>query len=217
VSLDPFDALRLPAEPVAPDTRFAATLRARLAAALATPRPDDLAVVELPPRRSTVMPSPTTPAATTEFRSTITPYVCVARAADAIAWYGEVFDAVETVRYTGDDGRIGHAEVDIAGARLMLSDEYPDYGVAAPSLHGGIAFTLHLQVADVDAVHRRAVAAGARSEREPEDQSYGERSATIIDPFGHRWMIQTTIAHPTIEEIDAASEGFTVTQPPADG
>ena len=145
----------------------------------------------------------------------IVPYICVHDAAAALAWYADAFGAVETIRYTGDDGRIGHAEMVISGARLMLSDEYPDYDALSPRALGGTTVALTLQVGDVDAVHARAVATGATSRREPADEPYGERSCTIIDPFGHKWMVQTPIATPTVEQVQARTEGFTITTPTA--
>ncbi len=145
----------------------------------------------------------------------IVPYICVLDAAAALRWYADVFGAVETVRYTGDDGRIGHAEMRLNGALLMLSEPYPEYGVIAPQ-PGGSTFSLHVEVPDADAVHAAAVALGATSLSEPADQAYGARSCTIIDPFGHRWMVQTPIANPTLDEVNAAMEGFTATAPPDD-
>jgi uncharacterized glyoxalase superfamily protein PhnB len=204
--VSPFDDLRLLAElepAVRPDPRFVARLRARIAAAL-TADLDDLPAVDLPERRTTVT-EPTTAIAT------IQPYICVSPATEAIAWYGAVFEAVETVRYTGDDGRIGHAEISIGGAEVMLSDPYPEMDVVSPLELGGTTTTLHLTLPDVDAVFSRAAAAGATIEREPTDQPYGLRSMTLRDPFGHRWMVGTPIGSPTTEEIQAATPDFTIT------
>ena len=100
----------------------------------------------------------TTPTTT----STITPYICVSPATEALAWYRDALGAVETIRYTGDDGRVGHAEMLIAGAHVMLSDEYPELEVVSPTTLGGTPTTLHVAVPDVDAVYERVVAAGAR-------------------------------------------------------
>ena len=140
----------------------------------------------------------------------IVPYLCIEGAAAALDWYGSVFGAVEAVRYVGDDGRVGHAELLIEGARVMVSDPYPEVGVGAPT-GGPAAVSLNLNVTDVDSVFERAVAGGAVVQREPEDQPYGERACTVVDPFGHRWMIQTTIANLTTDEIQAGIDGFTVT------
>ena len=149
--------------------------------------------------------------------STITPYLTVTGGPAAIDWYVAVLGAVEQTRYTGDDGRIGHAELTIGGARFMLSDEYPEFGagVVSPTTLGGTPFSMHVEVPDVDAVYARVVADGrALVGREPHDEAYGARSFDMIDPFGHRWMIQTPIATPTIEEIQAGMEGFTITAAP---
>jgi uncharacterized glyoxalase superfamily protein PhnB len=212
MSADPFDDLRLLADldpAVRPDPRFVARLRARIAAAL-TDDHDDLPVVDLPERRTTVIEPTTEPVTATV---TIQPYICVSPAAEAIAWYGDVFEAVETVRYTGDDGRVGHAEISIGGAEVMLSDPYPEMDVVSPLELGGTTTTLHLTVPEVDAVFTRAAAAGATIERAPADQPYGLRSMTLRDPFGHRWMVATQIGTPTAEEVQAATPDFTITTP----
>jgi predicted enzyme related to lactoylglutathione lyase len=96
----------------------------------------------------------------------------------------------------------------------MLSDEYPEVGpgVVSPTTLGGTPFSMHLDVPDVDAVHARVVADGrAVVGRPPHDEPYGARSFDVLDPFGHRWMIQTPIATPTVEEIEAGMEGYTIT------
>ena len=79
----------------------------------------------------------------------------------------DALGAVESIRYTGDDGRIGHAEVLIAGANVMLSDEYPELEVVSPTTLGGTSMTLHVEVPDVDAVYERVAAAGARVPHRP--------------------------------------------------
>ena len=125
-------------------------------------------------------------------QSPLSPYLMVAGAADAIDWYREVFGAIETTRFVGDDGRIGHAELLIGRAVLMLADEYPELDLVGPIARGGTSVSLHLEVA-VDDTYARAMAAGASSVRGPEDQFHGNRNATIIDPFGHRWMLSQPI------------------------
>jgi uncharacterized glyoxalase superfamily protein PhnB len=186
------DQLRIVDEPAAPDARFVARLRAQLVGALDE---HDLPTVPLP-ERSPIM-TETAAAPTT---TNLTPYICVSPARDALAWYADVFGAVETIRYTGDDGRIGHAEITVEGAQLMLSDEYPDLGVVSPTTLGGTPTTLHLTVPDVDDVYERFVAAGGRPAGPPRDEAYGARSFSALDPFGHRWMIQTPTGTPTVEE-----------------
>ena len=139
---------------------------------------------------STDTPTPT-PTDDPDSRTTnpLVPYLAVDDAAAALDWYRDVFGAVEVMRFVGDDGRVGHAEIVIGDAQLFLSDEYPDLDVIGPKARGGTSVMLHLEVVDVDHSHRRAVAAGATSPRPPADQGHGNRSATVIDPFGHRWML----------------------------
>jgi predicted enzyme related to lactoylglutathione lyase len=86
----------------------------------------------------------------------------------------------------------------------------------APTTLGGTPFSMHLEVPDVDAVHARVVADGrAQVGREPHDEPYGARSFDMVDPFGHRWMIQTPLGEPTIEEIESQMEGYTITAAPS--
>jgi PhnB protein len=121
----------------------------------------------------------------------ITPYLAIAGAADAIAFYKKAFGATEVMRMAAPGGKVGHAEVEIGGSRIMLSDEYPDMGFLSPKTIGGSPVGLHLYVHDVDAVTRQAVAAGAKELRPVKDQFYGDRTGTIEDPFGHVWHIAT--------------------------
>lgn len=144
----------------------------------------------------------------------LTPYITVHDAAAAIEWYKTVFGAIESVRYVGKDGRIGHCELVIHGSPLMISDEYPDHGAVSPRTLGGTAFKLNLDVDDVDAIWAVASSHGADGQRPPEDQAYGQRSCSFSDPFGHQWMVQTTISSPTAAEIQAASgDEFTIITP----
>ncbi len=186
---DPLEALRRPAEPRSPDQTFARVLRARLERALALPKgiaavmtthieAEIAAEAAVPPGRS------------------VTPYLAVADARGALDWYVEVLGArllAEPV--VMPDGRVGHAELELEGARLMLSDEHPEIGVVAPAPGVGAAVTLHAEVAEVDRVVERAVAHGAALERPPGDNPYG-RIGVIRDPFGHRWMLNSALPAP---------------------
>lgn len=196
---DPLDALRLPATPVAPDPAFTARLRARLEAALAPepPDPDALPAIRLRPEEDTVTDT------TTTTTNALTPYLSVGDAAAALDWYRDVLGALETNRFVGDDGRVGHAEVVIGGATMMLADEYPEVGVHAPAHYGGTPVSLHLEVVDVDHTFRLAVDAGAEVERDPSDQFHGNRNAIVTDPWGHRWMLSQPI---DAERADAAAD-----------
>ena len=191
--MNPFEQLRRDDRPESPSPRFAALLRTRVEEALALGAP--VPTLHLPERSLTVTsaesntepktePAPAAIAAPPV--AAITPYLCVADAAAALDWYAMAFEAVETVRYAGDDGRIGHAEMLIGGARLMLSDPYPEMAVVPPDPSGS-SVTLHLNLPDVDAVYARAVA-GVSGWRAG-GPAPTERSSAVIDLFGHRWMI----------------------------
>jgi PhnB protein len=134
--------------------------------------------------------------------STITPYITVKGAANAIEFYKKALGAVESAaRYTEPGGRVGHAEIAIGGARIMLADEHPEIQVLSPQTLGGSPTMFHLTVAEAGATVARAVAAGATVLRAVQDQPYGERSGTIEDPFGHRWMIATHLEDVSKEEL----------------
>ena len=120
-----------------------------------------------------------------------TPYLCCKDAARAIEFYKKAFGATEAIRLSEPGGRIGHAEIRIGDAPIMLSDEYPEMDVRSPESLGGSPVLIHLYVDDVDALASQAVAAGAKLLRPVADQFYGDRSGALTDPFGHRWMIAT--------------------------
>ena len=131
----------------------------------------------------------------------LTPYICCQDAPRAIEFYKKAFGARETMRLAEPSGKIGHAEVDIGGSILMISDEYPDYGALSPTSIGGTPVKLHLYVDDADAVFARAIEAGAKVVRALEDQFYGDRSGTIQDPFGHVWFVSMKKEDLTAEEV----------------
>ncbi len=133
--------------------------------------------------------------------SAVTPYLCVKGAAAAIDFYKEVFGARETMRLAAPGGAIGHAEITIGGALIMLADEFPELGVLSPRSLGGSPVTIHLYVADVDAIAKRAVAAGAKILRQVEDHFYGDRAGRLEDPFGHVWWIATHKEELSADEI----------------
>jgi uncharacterized glyoxalase superfamily protein PhnB len=128
-------------------------------------------------------------------------YIRIKDAGKAIDFYQRAFGAAEKFRLTEPGGRIGHAELDFGGTTLMLSDEFPEYGIHGPQTIGGTTLTIHLHVDDADALIRRAVAAGATIVRPATDQFYGERSGTVRDPFGHEWNIGHEIEKLAPEEM----------------
>lgn len=129
------------------------------------------------------------------------PYLRLRGAAAAIEFYQKAFGATELLRLTEPGGRIGHAEIKIGEAVLMLSDEYPEYGIKGPATLGGTTFAMHLHCSNVDALIERAVLAGATLVRPAEDQFYGERSGMVRDPFGHEWLLGHSIEQVSPEEM----------------
>jgi len=119
------------------------------------------------------------------------PYVACSDARAAIAFYRDVFGMELEMCLEMSDGRIGHAELKLPDLWLYVADTFPEMGVRSPTDLGGTAVSLSMYVEDVDDVFARAVAAGARAEREPNDAFYGDRVAVVIDPAGHRWMLHT--------------------------
>ena len=124
----------------------------------------------------------------------ITPYLIVENAVEFIDFLSGAFGAVERLRMAMPQGGIGHAEVEIDGATLMLADAMPPEYPPTSSL-------IHLYVADCDTVYAQAIAAGANSVAEPADQFYGDRLARVTDPFGIQWSISTHIEDVGFEEI----------------
>lgn len=186
---DPFDVLRTPVEPIEPDPNFTARLRSRIERALALPEGTDMPRIVLDPEP---LSEPMAPNEVSAYPGVV-PYLAVADARRALAWYVDVLGA----RPRGEpivmpDGRIGHAEIDVGGGVLLLSDQHPEIGVVAPVPGLGASVSLHLEVVDVDAAADRAVAAGARLDRAPADNPYG-RNAVVVDPFGHRWMLTAPV------------------------
>jgi PhnB protein len=134
---------------------------------------------------------------------TVQPYLQIRGASEAIEFYKKVFEATERMRMATPDGRIGHAEIIIGDSCIMLADEATDRQVYSPPQLGGSPVSIMLYVDDCDATYQRAVEEGAKSLREPADQFYGDRSAGIEDPFGHRWWIGTHIREVSAQDLKA--------------
>jgi PhnB protein len=134
---------------------------------------------------------------------TLTPSLTVHDAAGAIDFYKRAFDALELNRSPAPDGkRVFHAEVEIGDSRLMLSDEFPEMGGGGgPRSLGGTPVNLWMYVEDTDDVYRRAVEAGAKGLSPPSDGFWGDRWASVEDPFGHRWSIATRVEEVPEDEL----------------
>ena len=142
----------------------------------------------------------------------ITPYLSVKGAADAIEFYKKAFGATEMMRLANPDGTLGHAELKIGDALIMLADEYPDYGNLSPKTLGGSAVRLHMYVEDVDAFFEKAIAAGAKVLIPVADQFYGDRSGRLEDPFGHVWLVSTHIEDVTPDEMELRMKAYSEKQ-----
>ena len=132
---------------------------------------------------------------------TLTTYLTMEHAAEAIDYYKEVFGARERIRMEAPDGKIGHAELQIGDSLLMLSDAFPDATSRPPTELGGTTAGAFMYVEDVDAVVKRAVGSGATITMEVADQFWGDRFGSITDPFGHVWSIATHVEDVPPEEI----------------
>jgi PhnB protein len=130
----------------------------------------------------------------------VTPYLIVDGAESAIRWYGEALGATESVRLPMGD-KIAHAEIRIGDSVVMLADEFPDMDICGPKSRGGATSSLMVYVEDVDAAFARAVAAGATVDKPIEDQFYGDRSGSIVDPFGHKWTLATHVEDVPEDEL----------------
>ena len=138
---------------------------------------------------------------------TLTPSVVVNDAKKAMDFYQSAFGATETYRLPMGD-RIAHAEMEVAGSRFMLSDEFPEWGALSPTSRGGATGSLMVYVPDVDAAIDRATKAGAKVLQPPENQFWGDRMGTVQDPFGHKWMFGTHVEDVAPEEMQRRGEAW---------
>jgi PhnB protein len=149
------------------------------------------------------MPSSTKPKPIPDGYRRVTPALVVQRAAEALDFYAEVFQATERTRFPGPGGTIAHAEIEIGDAVVMVEDESPYMGTKAPPPAGidGSPTSLFIYVEDVDAVVAHAVKLGAKVQRPVQDQFYGDRDGSIADPFGHAWTVATHVEDVAPDEL----------------
>jgi len=185
------------------DERISALLRVATQLCL-LPRPDFKARLKSDLERRALMATTakTAPAASKvkpipEGHHSVSPLLCVKGAASAIEFYKRAFGATEVTRLSMPGGKIGHAEIQVGDSRIMLSDEFPEYGNRSPESIGGSPVIVHLYVEDVDALAARVSAAGIKVD--VADQDYGDRAGRFTDPFGHKWHISTHRVDMTFE------------------
>ena len=138
----------------------------------------------------------------------VTPYLSIKGAAEAIEFYKRAFSATELFRLVAPSGEIGHAEIKIGDSPIMLADPCEEGAFRNPQSLGGSSVGLHVYVEDVDALFVQAVDAGAKAVRPVQDQFYGDRTGTLEDPFGHVWFLATHKEELTPEEINRRAEAL---------
>lgn len=137
----------------------------------------------------------------------ITPYLIIKGAADAIEFYKKAFGATELFRME-HQGQVGHAEIKIGDSPIMLADEQPAMGYVGPKTLGGTPVSLMIYVEDVDTIYAQAIKSGGEEVKALQDQFYGDRSGTLKDPFGHVWTVATHKEDVTPEEMDKRVKAF---------
>ena len=138
----------------------------------------------------------------------VTPYLIISGAAQAIEFYKKAFGAKELLRLDCGGGKLGHAEIQIGNSIIMLADEMPEMGYRGPQALGGTPVSFMIYVEDVDARFKQALNAGAKVFKPVQDQFYGDRSGTVTDPYGHVWTIGTHKQDVPPEEIDRRFEAM---------
>ena len=137
----------------------------------------------------------------------VTPYLIINGAAEAIEYYKKAFGAIELFRME-HEGKIGHAEIKIGDSPIMLSDENPQEGYASPKSLGGSGVGIMIYVDDVDTIYNQAIAEGGVERKALQDQFYGDRSGTLTDPYGHVWTVATHKEDVSPEEIEKRLAAF---------
>jgi PhnB protein len=138
----------------------------------------------------------------------VTPYLIVDGAGDAIDYYAKVFGATERMRMPGPDGKIGHAELELGDSVIMLADEFPGMGISGPKTLGGTPVNVHIYVDDVDRVFDTAIQSGSEVLQPIENKFYGDRAGQLRDPFGHVWSIGTHVEDVSEEEMATRAAAF---------
>jgi PhnB protein len=139
----------------------------------------------------------------------VTPYLIIKGATEAIDFYKKAFGATELFRMPAPGGKIGHAEIKIGDSPIMLADESPEMGYKSPQTLGGSPISIMIYVSDVDTVFKQAIAAGGKEQRPVKDQFYGDRSGTLEDPFGHVWHVATHKEDVSPEEMERRMKSYT--------
>lgn len=124
---------------------------------------------------------------------TVTSYMVLNDAKNAIEFYKKAFGAKEIMRHTTRDGKIMNAQIKIGDSIVMLNDEFPGAPTKSPISLGASTFTLHIYSKNVDRLWKQALSAGATITMPLDNQFWGERYGQIVDPFGHHWSLSQQI------------------------
>ncbi len=131
----------------------------------------------------------------------VTPYLIIKGASDAIEFYKKAFGATELFRMD-HQGKVGHAELKIGDSPIMLADESTEMGYKSPTTLGGSPVSIMIYVDDVDTIFKQAIGAGGKEQKAVQDQFYGDRSGTLMDPFGHVWHVATHVEDVSPQEME---------------
>jgi len=144
---------------------------------------------------------------------TVTPYLSVHNAAQALDFYKRAFGAEEVMRMNGPQGTVSHAEIKIGDSIVMLAEESASTGLRSPQSLGSSTVSILLYVKDVDSAFKQAISAGAKSQQPLADMFWGDRYGRLTDPFGHSWSLATHIEDVAPEEMQKrAQEAMKATQ-----
>lgn len=139
---------------------------------------------------------------------TVTPFIVVRNAEKAIDFYVKVFGAKEQTRMIGPDGKIMHARIQVGDSLICLSEENQSCGGTSPETLGGVASSLYLYVADIDASFKKAVDAGCKAKMPPTEMFWGDMFSSVQDPFGHCWSLATHVEDLTDEQVKKRQQEF---------
>lgn len=142
--------------------------------------------------------------ADTTTTTTLTPHISCRKASEAVEFYQKAFGAEPICVMNTPDGRVMHAALKFGSSMIYLVDEFPEHGGQSPQSLGGSPVTLHLQVADCDAVFAHAVESGCEVAMPLDNMFWGDRWGVLTDPFGHKWSVATTIKEMSPEEMQKA-------------
>ncbi|MDN5941937.1 MAG: VOC family protein [Nitrospira sp.] len=137
-----------------------------------------------------------------------TPYLVIKGATGALEFYKKAFGATEIMRIPAPGGTVGHAEIKIGKAIIMLADEFPEMNCKSPQAYGGSPVSMMIYVPDVDQFIKRAIDAGAKLARPVENKFYGDRAGSLEDPFGHQWHFATHVEDVPPDEMAKRAEAF---------